>query len=81
MAQNTPKGTGLAKKKQNNKVFLIMTKRGALADNFWFTLFHEIGHLINGDCETQLIDYDFIDSAKENLADDFAKNVLINEKK
>lgn len=67
-------------KKQNNKVILIMTIRRAFADIFWFTLFHEIGHLINGDCETQLIDYEFTDSLKEKAADNYAKNVLINEK-
>ena len=66
-------------KKSNNKVILIMTIRGAFADIFWFTLFHEIGHLINGDCGTELIDFDFSNSSKEKVADDFAKNVLINE--
>lgn len=26
-----------------------MTIRGAWADIFWFSLFHELGHIVNGD--------------------------------
>ena len=33
-------------KKNNNKLVLSMTIRGAFSDIFWFTLFHEIGHLL-----------------------------------
>ena len=28
-----------------------MTTRRKFADEFWFTLFHEIGHILNGDFE------------------------------
>ena len=28
---------------------LMMNDRRLNADTFWFTLFHEIGHIINGD--------------------------------
>ena len=46
---------------------------------FWFTLFHEIGHIINEDFEDKYIDYSIIDSEIERRADEFAKNRLINE--
>ena len=68
-------------KKYNNKVILVMTIRGAFADIFWFTLFHEIGHLINGDCSTMLVDYDFNDSSKEKDADAFYSEKNIEELK
>ena len=32
-------------RKINNKVRLCVTLRYNYADSFWFTLFHEIGHL------------------------------------
>ena len=56
-----------------------MTIRGAFADVFWFSLFHEIGHLVNGD----LISNNFIDfmeskSDMEDKADDFAMDKLID---
>lgn len=66
-------------KKINNNVLLTMTIRGSFADIFWFSLFHEIGHLINKDFDTQLIDYIASDSNKELAADLFASNTLINE--
>lgn len=66
-------------KKKENKVILCMTIRQSFADIFWFTLFHEIGHLINGEITNQYLDYTFSDSEEEKKADDFASNILINE--
>lgn len=67
-------------KKTNNKIILSMTIRRAFADEFWFTLFHEIGHLINGDIvSTQFIDYADSKSDIEDKADEFARKILINE--
>ena len=67
-------------KKIDNKIILSMTIRGANADVFWFTLFHEIGHLLNGDIgSTQLIDYADSKSDMEDKADKFARETLINE--
>ena len=68
-------------KKINNRIILSMTIRRAFADEFWFTLFHEIGHLLNGDIvSTQFIDYTDSKSDMEDKADKFASNTLINEK-
>ena len=67
--------------KIRDNVMLTMTIRGAFADIFWFTLFHEIGHIINGDFDSRLIDYEDLQSEKEVAADMFASNFLIDEDK
>lgn len=67
-------------KKIDNRIILSMTIRKSFADEFWFTLFHEIGHLLNGDIvSTQFIDYADSKSDMEDKADIFASNTLINE--
>jgi HTH-type transcriptional regulator/antitoxin HigA len=67
-------------KKNDNKIILSMTIRRAFADEFWFTLFHEIGHLLNGDIVSkQFIDYADSKSDMEDKADEFARKTLINE--
>ncbi len=65
--------------KKKDRVLLCMTIRQSFSDIFWFTLFHEIGHLMNDDFEDQYIDYNFIDSQTEKRADNFAKSELIND--
>lgn len=57
-----------------------MTIRRAFADEFWFTLFHEIGHLLNGDIvNMQFIDYADSKSDMEDKANVFASETLINQ--
>ena len=69
-------------KRNNNKIILSMTIRGAFSDIFWFTLFHEIGHLLNGDIvSSSFIDFANCKSDMEDNADEFASRVLINEEK
>ena len=65
--------------KKEDKVILCMTIRQSFSDIFWFTLFHEIGHLLDDDFNNLYIDYSFIDSKEERQADLFAKNILIND--
>ena len=65
--------------KRNEKVILCMTIRQAYSDIFWFTLFHELGHLMNDDFSDKYIDYQFIESTEETEADNFARNKLINQ--
>ncbi len=64
--------------KRGDTVSLCMTIRQSFSDIFWFTLFHEIGHLLNDDFSNQYIDYSFIDSESEKRADLFARDTLIN---
>ena len=65
--------------KKNDKVILCMTIRQSFSDIFWFTLFHEIGHLMNDDFTDMYIDYNFVESEIEKRADNFARSALINE--
>lgn len=69
---------GVIKRNDDGTLNLIMTVRRKFADVFWFTLFHEIGHILNGDTEDGLIDYEFSKNEVEDRADEFAENTLIN---
>lgn len=68
-------------KKKYNKVYLCMTLRQSYADIFWFTLFHEIGHLINDNIKSSYIDLYIENNQDENeiQADLFASDYLIND--
>jgi HTH-type transcriptional regulator/antitoxin HigA len=69
---------GVIKKNDDGTLNLLMTTRRKFADIFWFTFFHEIGHIINGDIEDKLVDYDFAKGEAEDRADEFAANTLID---
>jgi len=42
-------GINGATKRVDGKIMLMVNDRRHYADTFWFTLFHEIGHIMNGD--------------------------------
>lgn len=69
---------GFIKEMSNNKLILCLTIRGKRADSFWFTLFHEIAHILNGDYKTRFVDFDSVRGKAEDLADQFAKDTLIS---
>ena len=69
---------GFIKQTNGGKVILCLTIRGKKADIFWFSLFHEIGHLLNGDLDTRFIDFESVKSEMENTADQFARDTLID---
>lgn len=71
---------GVIQKNDDGTLSLVMTVRRKFADIFWFTFFHEIGHIVNGDVEDKLIDYESTRGEAENRADEFAANVLIDAK-
>ena len=68
---------GVIKKNDDGSINLIVTNRRKFAGIFWFTLFHEIGHIINGDFVNQLIDYESEKSEAEEKANEFASDTLI----
>lgn len=70
---------GFIKQTDKDKVILCLTIRGKKADRFWFSLFHEIGHLINGDLNVRFVDFDSVKSETEAAADKFARNTLIDD--
>ena len=61
-------------------MIFCITIRQSYADIFWFTLFHKIRHILNGDIEYNKIDYYVENEERENDSDEFAKNILINKK-
>lgn len=61
-----------ATKKIDGKIMLMMNDRRHFADTFWFTLFHEIGHIMNGDYGVT-----FEDNKLEDEADLYAQRKLI----
>ena len=69
---------GFIKQTDSDKVILCVTIRGKSADKFWFSLFHEVGHLLNGDLSTRFVDFDTVKSDMESKADGFARDTLID---
>ena len=69
---------GFIKSTDRGQVILCLTIRGKGADRFWFSLFHEIGHLINGDLKNRFIDFDSVKSDAEEKADQFARDALLD---
>lgn len=70
---------GYIKTAQNEKTIMCMTFRQKRADIFWFTLFHEIAHFINGDTKQKFIDFESTENEREKKADFFAQNTLIEQ--
>ena len=68
-------GVNGASKKVDGKVMLMVNDRRHYADTFWFTLFHEIGHILNGDLGVSF------SGEQEAEADLFAQNMLIPQDK
>lgn len=69
---------GFIKQSVDEKVIMCLTIRGKRADVFWFTLFHEIGHILNGDYSNRFVDFNSIQNATEEKANSFASRILIN---
>lgn len=70
---------GFIKKTLDNRLILCLTIRRQRADTFWFTLFHEIGHILNGDYANRFVDFEAVSSKAEALADQFASDILIDQ--
>lgn len=56
-----------------NKIVVGLTVRGKDADKFWFSLFHELGHILLGHINQS----DGTTDEDEEAADNFAKEILI----
>lgn len=63
-----------ATKRINKHIMLMLSDRNHSSDSFWFTLFHEIGHIMNGDFG---ISFEKESGKEEDLANSFAENSLI----
>lgn len=63
-----------ATRKVNNNIVLMVNDRKTYSDTFWFTLFHEIGHIMNGDyCAS----FDKETGEQEDKANKYAAEKLI----
>lgn len=66
---------GATKKFKNGSVLLLITDRNKGGDIFWFSLFHEIAHILSSDFHTSLDREVYLQ--KEKAADEYAGDVLI----
>lgn len=71
---------GFIKKTDDGSMILCMTLRQKFADIFWFTLFHEIAHILNGDTKNNFVDFDAVSGDVEAKADNMAGEFLIDTK-
>ena len=69
---------GFIKKTEDGSLILCMTLRQKFADIFWFTLFHEISHILNGDTKNNFVDFDSVSGDMEAKADEMAGSFLID---
>lgn len=71
---------GFIKQIPGKSLIMCLTNRGKRADSFWFTLFHEIGHVLHGDYTARFVDFDSVEGDNERNADQFAQDTLINRR-
>jgi len=62
------------------KAMIILTLRGKGEDKFWFSFFHEAGHVLHDSKKELLINDGSHDDPREKRADDFAAEFLIPSK-
>ncbi len=63
-----------ATKKVGNKIMLMVNDRRLYSDTFWFTLFHEISHILKDD---HGISFESEVGEQEEIANQFAEDMLI----
>ena len=64
---------------RNDKVVLMITIRGSWSDIFWFSLFHELGHILLHSMKEVILE-DHIQNQREEEANAFASDTLIPPK-
>jgi hypothetical protein len=77
-----PRGkvSGAAKWLNPRKAMIALNLRGKALDRFWFTFFHEAGHILNDSHDEVFIDVDYVDDPREQSANEFARDLLIPPK-
>ncbi len=69
--------SGAAKWLTAAKAMICLKRRGESDDRFWFTFFHEAGHVLNDSKKETYIDIDYKDDPREHSANVFACEALI----
>ena len=70
------KVSGAAKWLNSHKAMIALNLRGKALDKFWFTFFHEAGHILNDSHDEVFIDVDYADDPREQAANRFARDML-----
>ncbi|QDT01652.1 helix-turn-helix protein [Rubripirellula lacrimiformis] len=60
-----------------SKAMIAVNLRGKMNDIFWFTLFHEAGHILNDSKKQTYVDVGYSDDPREESANRFARETLI----
>ena len=68
---------GFIKKSEDGVLMLCVTLRQKFADIFWFTVFHEIAHILNGDVKQIFVDFESVLGNVEARADKMACDFLL----
>lgn len=71
---------GATKWVSSRKAMILLSLRGKGEDKFWFSFFHEAGHVLHDSKKDILINDGSHDDPKEERANRFAANFLIPEK-
>ncbi|WP_320361316.1 helix-turn-helix domain-containing protein [Syntrophotalea acetylenica] len=71
---------GATKWLSSKKVMILLSLRGKGEDKFWFSFFHEAGHVLHDHKRDVLINDGSHDDPREKRADDFASEFLIPSK-
>jgi HTH-type transcriptional regulator / antitoxin HigA len=77
-----PKGchaSGASRLVAPNKAMILLSFRYRADDQFWFTVFHEIGHLLLHGAQTFVDDENTPDDKSEREANEFASSCIIPE--
>lgn len=72
--------SGAARKLSDDTALIVVSMRFLVDDQFWFTVFHEIGHLLLDHADRPILDdpgADEADSPQERAANEFAAEVLL----
>lgn len=69
--------SGAAKWLSHEKAMIGLNLRGKTNDLFWFTFFHEAGHILNDSKKETYIDVKYEDDPREKKANRFAAELLI----
>lgn len=73
---------GVSYKMSNDKAVIMLSDRGKKDDILWFTLFHEIAHLVKHSKKEIYVDLENAETNDiENEADEYARNILIPPEK
>lgn len=68
---------GAAKWLNPSRAMIALNLRGKSLDKFWFTFFHEAGHLLNESKDQMFVDVDYSEDPREEAANRFAREILI----